>query len=146
MAVRISKSILPALYAGLLGLCATLPVHAQSEAPAITLELNKAEDSGENCRLSFVMTNGTGRPIESAAYELVLFTKDGVINQMSVFDFGALPEGKTVVRQFELPALDCAQAGNLLINGPAGCPADQAPAHCTAPLRLSSRTGFTLTQ
>ncbi|KZM52159.1 hypothetical protein OA90_01195 [Labrenzia sp. OB1] len=135
-----------ALFAGGLGLATACPVQAQTEGPAITLELNKAEDTGENCRLSFVMTNGTGKSIEAAAYELVLFTPEGVISQMSVFDFGALPQGKTVVRQFELPSLGCAQAGNLLINGPTGCGPDQAPAHCTAPLTLSSRTGLTLSQ
>lgn len=146
MAVRISKPVLKALFAATLGLTATSPVQAQTEAPAISLELNKAEDTGENCRLSFVMSNGTGERIEAAAYELVLFSPEGVISQMSVFDFGALPQGKTIVRQFELPGLGCAQAGNLLINGPAGCPSDQPPAHCTAPLKLSSRTGLTLSQ
>ncbi len=112
----------------------------------VVLELNKTEDAGEACRLSFVMENATGQPLSAAAYELVLFTADGVINQMSVFDFGALPVGKTVVRQFELPAVNCAEAGQLLINGPAGCTENAASPHCSAPLTLNSRTGISLTR
>ncbi|WP_133192728.1 hypothetical protein [Labrenzia sp. 011] len=150
--MRLFKPVLTALCAGILaqGLIHQ-PVHAQetrdqTDGAAITLELNKAEDIGGNCRLSFVMTNGTGQAVEAAAYELVLFSPDGVISQMSVFDFGALPAGKTVVRQFELPGPECAQAGRLLINGPAGCAPKAASAHCSAPLKLSSRIGLTLTQ
>ncbi len=138
------------IFAGLLCFSVSVPASAQDGAVAagnaVILELNKTEDTGGNCRLSFVMKNGTGSAVPAASYELVLFTADGVINQMSVFDFGALPVGKTVVRQFELPALPCAQAGQLLINGPAGCSGNTPSPHCSAPLELSSRTALSLTQ
>lgn len=121
-------------------------VNAETTAKGIALELNKAEDTGGGCHLSFVMSNRTGTALPAAAYELVLFNGDGVISQMSVFDFGSLPDGKTVVRQFQLPGLPCTQAGRLLINGPAGCTDATSSGHCTAPLSLSSRTGLDLTQ
>ncbi|MEM5582704.1 hypothetical protein WNZ15_09605 [Roseibium sp. AS2] len=119
---------------------------AETTAPGISLELNKAEDTGGGCHLSFVMSNLTGTALPAAAYELVLFDDAGVISQMSVFDFGSLPDGKTVVRQFQLPGLPCTKAGRLLINGPAGCTEPASSGHCTASLTLSSRTGLDLTQ
>ncbi|MCV0429597.1 MAG: hypothetical protein K5905_29505 [Roseibium sp.] len=122
------------------------PAWSQSETFGISLELNKAETTNGNCRLSFVMENGTGNSVSSAAYEIVLFDKDGVIDQLSVFDFGDMPVGKTVVRQFELSGLPCAEADRLLINAPSGCSAKQMPLHCSAPLALSSRTKLTLAQ
>ncbi|ASP34287.1 hypothetical protein [Labrenzia sp. VG12] len=112
----------------------------------LVLELNKTEDTGSACRLSFVLRNATGADLEGAAYELVLFSQDGIINQMSVFDFGALPAEKTVVRQFELQTVACAEAGRLLINGPSGCTETAPAGHCRAPLSLSSRTSLALTQ
>ena len=129
-----------------LGVSLANPAWSQSEAPGISLELNKAETTNGNCRLSFVMENGTGSPVSSAAYEIVLFNKTGVIDQLSVFDFGDIPADKTVVRQFELAGPTCAEAGRLLINGPSGCSADPVPLHCSAPLTLSSRTELVLAQ
>jgi len=124
----------------------TFPVLAEPAQQVLFLELNKLEDTGSACRLSFVLRNATGTDLESTAYELVLFSTDGVIDHMSVFDFGALPADKTVVRQFELGSVACSNAGRLLVNGPSGC-ADPAQAgHCQASLTLSSRTDLALTQ
>ncbi|MEP3048946.1 MAG: hypothetical protein ABJL55_21585 [Roseibium sp.] len=122
------------------------PAWSQEMASAISLELNKAEDTETKCRLSFVMSNRTGQTIASASYELVLFSKDNIIHQMSVFDFGYLPVAKTVVRQFELSSIGCSDSSRLLVNGPAGCSGDPTSPHCSAPLSLSSRTGLDLTQ
>lgn len=125
------------------------PLLAAAQEPdgqgPLFLELNKAEVTGPNCRYSFVLNNGTGESVESASYELVLFSVEGVIDQMSVFDFGALPAGKTVVRQFELPG-SCDKAGKFLINGPSGCSNGTPARHCTASLVLSSRTSHDLLQ
>lgn len=119
---------------------------ADSAPKGLVLELNKTEDTGAACRLSFVLHNATGADLDAAAYELVLFSADGIINQMSVFDFGSLPADKTVVRQFELQSVACTDAGRLLINGPAGCTGTTPGDHCQAHLSLSSRTSLALTQ
>lgn len=146
-ALTIEKRTARTLCASLFLLFAAAPVKAEgtSEGAAIALELNKVEDTGTACRFSFVLSNQTGEPADTTSYELVLFSTDGVISQMSVFDFGSLPVGKTVVRQFELPG-SCQTAGRLLINGPAGCQSDRPSVHCSAPLSLSSRTSQDLTQ
>ncbi|GGB60246.1 hypothetical protein GCM10011316_35350 [Roseibium aquae] len=115
------------------------PVPAAS-AGALKLELNRAETTPAGCRLSFLAVNSTGKALQAPAYELVFFSPDGIIEQLTVFDFGAMPEGKTVVRQFDVPGLGCG-AGRILLNGPVGCEAEDA-AHCGAALELASRTAL----
>ncbi|GAA0777444.1 hypothetical protein E1180_16695 [Roseibium denhamense] len=122
------------------------PGAVEAADPVISMELNKTEPSGAGCRFSFVLRNETGRDLPAAAYEAVLFNTDGVIDQMSVLEFGALTSGKTVVRQFEMPGVDCTKAGRLLINGPVGCTATNTPGHCSAALTVSSRSTFPLVQ
>lgn len=123
----------------------TAGAQGKAEYGGLVLELNKAENTGQNCRFSFVLSNRTEEPVDNASYELVLFSIDGVIDQMSVFDFGSLPNGKTVVRQFELPG-SCEKAGRILVNGPSGCRPETPSPHCTVPLVLSSRTSQDLLQ
>ncbi|WP_298986933.1 hypothetical protein [uncultured Roseibium sp.] len=135
-----------AAFATVLLMTGAAPAQSQEKASHIALELNKIEVSGNTCRLSFVMENQSGQDLDVASYEIVVFGKDNVINQMSVFDFGALPKAKTIVRQFELSNLTCEDTGKLLINGPAGCSKEIASGHCTAPLSLQSRTGVSLIQ
>jgi hypothetical protein len=118
---------------------------AGAAAEGVKLELNRAAAAGNGCLLTFVATNGTGSPLETAGFEFVLFNKEGLVDRMTVFDFGALPEGKTVVRQFQIPNQPCEGIGSILVNGPSGCKAAAATPLCSAPLNTTSRTdiGFT---
>ncbi|MBO0344603.1 hypothetical protein [Roseibium limicola] len=101
-------------------LAAPSMVHAQEEA-GLSLELNRAAQTKTGCMLTFVATNKAKASLNGVAYELVLFNKDGLVEQMTAFDFGALPNGKTVVRQFELPNRQCESLGQILINGASRC-------------------------
>ncbi|QFT30362.1 hypothetical protein FIV00_07750 [Labrenzia sp. THAF82] len=139
-------SQIAAAYATALLMAGTAPAQSQQETPHISLELNKLEASGTACRLSFVMENRSSQDIDAASYEIVVFGKNDVINQMSVFDFGVLPQDKTIVRQFELSNLTCEGTGKLLINGPAGCSTEFVSGHCTTPLSLQSQTSVSLIQ
>ncbi|MEH0073245.1 hypothetical protein V6L76_01475 [Pannonibacter sp. Pt2] len=114
-------------------------------AEGVKLELNRAADAGNGCLLTFVATNGTGAALETAGFEFVLFNKEGLVDRMTVFDFGALPEGKTVVRQFQIPNQPCTGIGSILVNGASGCKTAAASPLCSAPLTTTSRTdiGFT---
>ncbi|NBN62161.1 hypothetical protein [Pannonibacter tanglangensis] len=115
------------------------PVKA-AEPKGIGLELNKVATVNGGCLLTFVANNATGAALAAAGFEFVLFSKDGVVDRMTVFDFGALPEGKTVVRQFQIAGAPCEGFGSILVNGPSGCGAAAAAPLCSAPLTASSRT------
>ncbi|MBD8889921.1 hypothetical protein [Roseibium litorale] len=113
-------------------------------AKPLSLELNKATDTQAGCLLTFVGTNKTGLALSSVAYELVLFDKDGLVDRMSAFDFGAMPAGKTFVRQFELKGSKCPGLSQILVNGAARCeqadPVKGAENTCISALSPASRT------
>lgn len=116
------------------------PAHA-ADGKGVTLELNKAVATNGGCLLTFVASNATGAALPSAGFEFVLFDKNGLVDRMTVFDFGALPEEKTVVRQFQIPGGACEGIGSILVNGASGCGgATAASPLCAAPLSTVSRT------
>ena len=127
-----------------LSLSAGAAVAEGAPSKSLALELNKATDTQSGCLLTFVGTNKTGVAFSSVAYELVLFDKDGLVERMSAFDFGAMPAGKTFVRQFELKGSQCPDLSQILVNGAARCdqadPVKGAENTCVSALTPASRT------
>ncbi|MBU2961790.1 hypothetical protein KO516_13390 [Citreicella sp. C3M06] len=131
-----------ALSCAIVTLCLTAPVAADGDAPGgLSIELNAQEQTERGCKLSFLARNGSGADIASAIYETVLFDSTGQVNQLTLFDFGALPTNKPRLRQFVVPGLQCDALGQVLINGAATCEADAGADACTSALTLTSRTG-----
>ena len=118
---------------------------AAAETPALRLELNAADTVPSACRLSFVIENPHDADIAQAVFETVLFNADGSVNQLALFDFGAVPAGRLRVRQFDIADLPCDGLSRVLINGANTCEATRTgDTVCAAPLRLSSRTAIAL--
>ena len=114
-----------AMAAGLAASC-LLPAAASAQEAAATqaelrLELNAVQPSDRGCRFTFMATNGLGGELTSVAFELVLFDKAGMVSRMTVVDFKDLPQGKTKVRQFDFPSVDCTALGRVLINDATEC-------------------------
>lgn len=80
------------------------------------LELNKVEDIGEICRLTYVAENRTGVALEATAYNVVMFDAVGTVTSLLILEFGRLPDGKTKVVQFDIAGGGCAGISRLLIN------------------------------
>lgn len=120
MAIAVSK---PAILTLVLGLAvAAAPVRSQEQAqPSLSIDLNALEQVGPACRLVFVATNKTDAAIDELSLETVLFNSSGTVDRFALFDFQALPYGKTRVRQFDLPDISCDDIGRVLINGAASC-------------------------
>lgn len=123
------------------------PVLAQEAQGAhVSIELNALEPVEDACRISFVVQNGHEVDIEKAVFEAVLFDRDGRVDRLTLFDFGTLPASRPRVRQFIVPALDCAALGRLLINGAQTCTAEGLPpTACSDALDLRSRTDVEVT-
>lgn len=112
-----------------------------NDAPsALSVELNKVEDASDGCQLTFLASNGHAKGITQLVFETVLFDKQGSVNRLTLFDFGAIPTGVPRVRQFVIPALACTDLGRILINGVSTC---QAPgldeAACSNGMNVTSR-------
>lgn len=122
-------------------------VSAQTLTPpvGIAMELNAVDLLGEACRITFVVTNQTATPVDKAIYETVLFSKDGQVLMLTLFDFGTLPATVPRVRQFQVSDTACNRIGTVLINGANTCTVDgKDAAVCTVGFSTSSRIDIKL--
>ena len=107
----------------------------------IGVELNRLEQNGEACRLTFVVSNELGSDLSGSGFEMVIFDANGLVRLMTVFDFGALPAGKTVVKRFELPDTGCGSVSRILVNSATRCIGPGIDAsQCAAALTTTNRT------
>ncbi len=115
------------------------PTFAQDGgSPAIQLALNKVEPGKDACRASFVVKNGLTAAIADLTLELVVFDKNGLVERFVNISTGALPAGKTRVRQFDFGALDCAAISKFLVNDVKVCEGKAlTPQLCLSVLRVS---------
>ena len=139
MAIASSK---PAILTLVLGL-AVAATSAHAEEPGkLSVDLNALEQVGQSCRLVFVASNSTGATLDDLSLETVLFNTAGTVDRFALFDFQSLPEGKTRVRQFDLPDVRCGDIGRVLINGTASCKGQALKGtECMDQLELKSSSG-----
>lgn len=110
---------------------------AQEEAGGLSLELNRIDSLESACRLTFLAENTLGADLQALSLETVLIDAAGRVERLTLFEFGALPDGIPRVRQFDVPGLACDGLERVLINGVAACSAGPA---CADRLELSTRT------
>lgn len=108
--------------------------HAQD---AVRVELNTAETVENRCRMTFVIENKGGQPVESLKLDFALFNTEGAVYRRMVTDMGPVRPAKTVVKTFATEG-DCAQLGALLVNEVTACTPGE-PNACLDGLALSSR-------
>lgn len=126
---------------------ALLPAVALGQAGGgLEVELNNAAEAGGACRLTFIVTNKTSASIGRMAIEGALYDGQGIVRQLSVFDFGATGQGETSVMQFEIPAMPCTGLSRITFNTPPEtCAVTDGPASlCQDRLVLRSRTAISL--
>lgn len=120
---------------------ATGPQGEVEAASSLLLELNALQSSERGCRFTFLAANALGGDLASAAFEVVLFDKAGMINRLIIIDFKDLPEGKTKVRQFDFPGVDCSDVGRVLINDATECAGEGVEANaCIRRLKAETLT------
>ena len=121
---------------------ATNAIGAEASARAISIELNRAQEQGAACRLSFVFTNGVGQPVAKLAIETVLFNKKGQVERFVVLRSRPLPKNKIRAQQFDVKGLKCGDLGRLLLNDVKACTIPGVElADCLGLMRVSSRAG-----
>jgi len=108
----------------------------------LSVELNKLETQGEDCRAYMVFENATDSAFTALKLDLVLFDADGVIARRLAVEGAPLPAGKTVVRLFDIARLACGRIGRVLLNDVLAC-AGQAGARedCLAIVEPRSKAG-----
>ena len=77
------------------------PATTAADAGAISIELNKLEAQGSQCRAYFVVTNKNAANYQELKLDLVLFRPDGVIGRRFAVDLAPLKSNKRTVKLFE---------------------------------------------
>ena len=134
--------------AGFVAFCTVLGFVA---APAVaqdgnlTIQLNKVENNGGSCRMTYVINNGSGQAVAAASYEMAVYGKDDAVMKLIVLDFGALVPGNTQVVQFDLPDTGCKDVSRISVNAPAvACQlaSGETSPVCTDKRKLETLTGI----
>lgn len=116
-----------------------------ANAKALAVELNNMTAVKSACRVTFLISNKLGVPIEDLAFELVLFGKDQKVVTLLGVSAGRLPIGKSRVKQFDLKAINCANISRLLLNDVTRCEGkDLNPQVCLAAVKPTSRLNVSL--
>ncbi|MBC9206736.1 Tat pathway signal protein [Roseomonas aerophila] len=124
---------------GLAAFCAATPAIAQ-ETPRISIELNRLEAQGNNCRVWMLLRNPGQEAVDPLRLDLLMFGKDGVIARRLALDVGPVPEQKTLARIFDLAGQSCDSIGSVLLNDVLACgPTAETRAACLPRLALASR-------
>ena len=119
---------------------ATNAIGAETTGRTISIELNRAEERGAACRLSFVFTNEVGQPVAKLAIETVLFNKKGQVERFVVLRSRPLPKDKIRAQQFDVNGLKCGDLGRILLNDVKACTIPGVdPADCLDLIRVRSR-------
>lgn len=135
--IALSSLILTALAA---------PVVAQDapQAKGLNVELNALAPSERGCLFTFVAGNEMPQSLDKVSFEFVVFNEKGTVERMVVLDFRDLPQGKTKVRQFDLPGTKCDSVKRLLINDAPVCEGEGvADGACMAGIVTRSNTTAT---
>ena len=122
--------------------CLACLVAAPSMAMAegLVVELNAIEPAETSCRISLMVENGLGADITALGVEAVLFDRSGKVLRLVTLDLQDAPKARPRLRQFDLPGLDCAGIGRVLVNAVAPCTGEGLPAPaCQGALHLRSR-------
>lgn len=116
----------------------------ETASPTILLELNAVTSTEtQGCRLTMVTTSRLEQTLERAAWQVAIFDKAGVVQDLPILDFGTLLAGKTKVAMFELPNRSCTDIGRIVVNDVAECRAQNGTdlrGQCLSALETQSRS------
>ncbi|WP_209425683.1 hypothetical protein [Pararhodobacter sp. SW119] len=94
----------------------------RAEAGAqLSLRLDQVTQMQAQCQLVFVLESGLDTAIDDLRAETVLLTPENRVLRLTLLDFQSLPQNGLRVRSFNLPDVDCAQVGRVLINAISSC-------------------------
>ena len=130
-------------------IAAALAGPAAAAGPALTIELNKVEDTGQDtCVAAFVLRNDMAAPLDRFSLDLYVFDAEGIIAQQLVLDLAPLRGEKTTVVRFPLLNRPCATIGHVLVNDIPSCRSETTgeDLNCLAALGVSSRDRIALTK
>jgi hypothetical protein len=123
-----------------------MPVGAEPPK-LISLELNKLEQQGGNCRAYLVIANPGAAGFSGFTLDFVLFDHSGTIARRLAVDIAPVRPDKTMVKVFDIPETACGAIGSILVNDVLHCrDASGDVAGCVDRVKTSSKLAVTLSK
>ncbi|MEE8273045.1 MAG: hypothetical protein V3R98_15150 [Alphaproteobacteria bacterium] len=118
---------------------------APAQSTQLVVELNKLESIENGCRTFFLFRNQTAMTFQAFEMSLAVFDQQGVIDRLLTVEASPLPAGRTTLKLFEIPDMQCDGVGEILLHEIAKCEPDRGEAvDCFAIIDLQSRAAATL--
>ena len=109
------------LWASVIAICWwPLPDRAES-SKSFSLELNKLEQQGGNCRAYLVIGNPGTDAYTGFTLDLIVFDRSGTISRRLAVELAPLRAAKTMVKVFDIPETACNGIGSILVNDVIHC-------------------------
>jgi len=113
----------------------------------VSIELNKLEAKGSNCRAFFLINNKTDRAFDKLQMEFYVFRPDGIIDQSFAADLAPLKAKKLTVKRFDISNTSCDNVSSILINDVAKCQAGtEELSDCLENVTVSSKADTELSK
>lgn len=96
---------------------------AETVAPGLSIEINRLDAAGEDCRVTLVEKNATPTAVSTMKLDLAIFDKSDIVVKRVGVDAGPLRAGRSVVKTFDLKGLPCDGVGRFLLNDIIACEA-----------------------
>ena len=124
-----------------MAVCLTASFAFAQSPERISVQLNTAETTGDACRLTFVIRNQLSAPVDALGLDLVMFDRSEGVSGYAAVDFGAMPPGKTIVRQYDVGKGACTEISRVLLNDVRACQVYSDPLpDCLTRLQITSRS------
>lgn len=123
---------------------------ASEQDQKLIVDLQKAEQLQQACRVSFLFQNKLSHPLKDMILDAAVLDKDGLAQQFLMLQTGQLSKGKRRIRQYDLADTKCQDVGEILINDIAECQGMSAETDklttesCLSALSVSSRSKIKL--
>ena len=119
----------------------TAQMGEESPSGTVSIELNKLEPKGSNCRAYFVINNESDKAYDKLQMEFFVFRPDGIIDQSFAADLAPLKANKQTVKRFDISNTSCDNLGSILINDVTKCQVGtEELSDCLESLSVSSKT------
>ena len=128
-----------------IALLAALPGAAAE--PMLTLELNKLEPRGADCRAYFRVENRSPEVYRSLKADLYILDPQGVVSKRLAVEFAPLAAHKTLIKTFGVAGTACDRVGSLLLSDLLACEGPGGPREdCLAGIETTSKSTVPFTK
>lgn len=104
-----------------LALAMPWPAAGQAQDGALSIELNRLQDTEGGCLSSFLLDNRTGHQLNRFQLDLVFFDPDGVAAKQLLLDMAPLYVDKQTFASFLVDGTTCDKIGSVLVNSVPAC-------------------------